>query len=443
MGTGAILLMGLGVLAVIFSYPIAGIITISGGAVLVGFSLIQNKWYNFFHSVKFCNADNEYPELLRQVKTDYGNDYIFSLPRGMNIDHFEKIKLSLEQYLNSKISIEYKDKTIIVKSSEVKLLERYSYKFVKTSHPMDLVIGYTATGMRTIRLDKHMLICGSTGWGKSVLENIIITNLILNNTSETIVVNLCDFSIKELGIYKNCNMVGRFVTERKGLNSLLEDLEKTCLGRLELFERSGVKDIDKYNMKNEKKLKYVVTFIDEFAQLDAKKDHDLFSMIQRLMALARATGIFFVICTQRPSIDILPGTIRANIDIRCCFHTTDESNSKIILDQAGAEKLTIKGRGLLRYNGGDLEEFQAMLLEEDEIEKLIKGAERELFMITERDKRIIEYLKTKEVDSKELHDKFFHEFTPQWANKRLKTLVDRGHIKRKKGVDDLFYVYYL
>lgn len=419
---------------------------ISGSLVIISYLVYsyKNKFDRFFRSIDFCNKDKTYPALLMKQKTEYGNDYTFSLPAGMNIEHWKKIQLSLEQYLNSRIRLEYKDNSIKVYSSEVKLNDLYPFKLIKSTHPCDIIIGFTGVGIKSIRLNKHMLICGSSGFGKSTLERAIITNLILNNNPENMVINLCDFSIRELAIFKKSNMVKFFATNAEELKEMLKTLKEESDGRFKLFEKNSVLDIEGYNAKSEKKLKYIVNFMDEISQLDHKKQAFILEELQRRMAIDRACGIFYCICTQRPSVDILPGSIRANIDIRVCFRTVDEGNSKIILDQSGAEQLTLPGRGLLRYNGGDLEEFHAMLLPENEAINLVKHTFREVeFVITDRDKRIIEHLKTKEADSKELHDLFFHDFSPQWANKRLKTLVDNGVIKRKKSFETGTFLYYL
>jgi S-DNA-T family DNA segregation ATPase FtsK/SpoIIIE len=332
------------------------------------------EWNNFFKSMKFYNADSLTPKYIRKVKTEYGTDYHFKLPQGMNSTHFEKIALSTEQFLNKKMQYEYKDGDMILHTYDTKLKDSYLYKEVKHElkvGSMEFILGYTVKGLRKAKLKSHWLICGTSGFGKSSLERLIIVMLMLFNKPSNLVMTMTDFKRNEMGIFKNSEFVKRFCTEMAEFKKLLEDLEQRAKERYALFEKENILDIDDYNKKHSKKLPYMVNVIDEIAQLEGNKK--MMSLLQKRVSYDRAAGIYYIICTQRPSVDLIPGSLKANIDNRVCFKTVDSTNSWIVLDdKEAAQYLTTPGRGLLRTAGEDLIEFQAPYLTSDEATELIK-----------------------------------------------------------------------
>lgn len=349
------------------------ILSIGGGAVTIIYTLYngKNDFDELFNGTKFWNADQEKPVMKKKVKTEYGHDYIFTIPPGLNIDHFTKIQLSMEQYLDSKVKIKYKDKTIIIKSYEFKLKDYYPFEVIPCE-PMEIVIGYTREGLKKIKLKSHMLICGASGFGKSTFERGMLVCLILNNKASSLILNLVDFKRNELGLFKYSKYVNTFAVDKQGLKELLARLEKEAIRRYDEFEKERVLDIERYN-KSHKRIPYVITVIDEIAQLEG--DKKMMAMLQKRISFDRAAGLLYVICTQRPSVDLIPGSVKANIDTRMCYHTVDSTNSWIVLDdKEAAQYLDTPGRGLLRIM--DLDEFQAMYISEDEVTELIKHTER-------------------------------------------------------------------
>jgi S-DNA-T family DNA segregation ATPase FtsK/SpoIIIE len=351
-------------------YTYSGLI--GAGVLATTYSIFstEDQFEKLFKSMKLMNAAGEVPKRLSKTKTEYGYDYIFSLPDGLNITHFTERKLSIEQSLNAKVKFEYDDKKMIMHYTPNILTDFYPFFPIPTSHPCEFNLGHTAEGLKNILLDRHMLIAGTSGFGKSTLELGIIVQFIRNNTPDTMILNLTDFKRCELGIFKDSNMVHSFCYTEKELEKLLIKLGKESERRYELFDSLKVKDIATYNANFTPKLKYIVNFYDEISQLEG--NDRILTHFQKRLAIDRGAGIYHILCTQRPSADLLPGRIKANLDIRIAFRCVDSTNSWIVLDQKEtAEYLTIKGRGLLKY-GGELEEFQAMYIKEDQAIELTK-----------------------------------------------------------------------
>ncbi|MGN0738703.1 MAG: DNA translocase FtsK [Treponema sp.] len=200
----------------------------------------------------------------------------------------------------------------------------------------------------------HLLIAGSTGSGKSVCVNSIILSILYKRSPNEVKLILVDPKIVELKLYNDIpHLLTPVITEpKKALQSL-----QYCLCEMErryaLLDGLGVRDIINYNKRVEErhiateKLPYIVVIIDEFADLMATTGKELESTIARLCAMSRAVGIHLVLATQRPSIDVITGLIKANIPSRIAFMVASKTDSRIIIDQVGAEKLL--GRGDMLY----------------------------------------------------------------------------------------------
>ncbi|MER3407215.1 MAG: hypothetical protein C4278_02245 [Patescibacteria group bacterium] len=197
----------------------------------------------------------------------------------------------------------------------------------------------------------HLLIAGTTGSGKSIFIHNIIISFLMKNTPETLNFILVDPKRVELIHYQNIPhlLLDPVVDLKKALtvfNWLVNEMEE----RYKLLEANGSRDIDSYNrrqiQKKEKILPRIVLIIDEMADLMVSYGSSIESLIIRLTQMARATGIHLVLATQRPSVDIVTGLIKANIPNRICFKVASQVDSRTVLDMAGAEKLIGSGDGL-------------------------------------------------------------------------------------------------
>jgi len=352
---------------------------ILGGYVLgLGMSLYgllnkDNIYDKFFESENMKNAKGVRPTLKKTIIKEYGYDVYFNLPSGMSLNDFtsKDTLLAFEQYLNAKVEFSYIDNSILGKVVTAKLERYYKYQYMVQDMPSKIVVGYSSTGIQVIDLADypHMLVAGGTGTGKSVSLRSIITNLILNWKKEDLVLNLIDFKKVELGIFKGSEIVNKFITTIAETDILLDEMESEAKKRFNMFECKGLLHIQKWNSKYKKqKLNYIINIIDEFAMMEDSKE--TLARLKKRLAFDRAAGIYYVIATQRPSYEILPGSLKANIITKLAFQTATAVNSEIILDETGAEKLRGKGNGLLKTD--KIVEIQTMFLDEDEAKKLIK-----------------------------------------------------------------------
>ncbi|MCR5189678.1 MAG: cell division protein FtsK, partial [Treponema sp.] len=200
----------------------------------------------------------------------------------------------------------------------------------------------------------HMLIAGATGSGKSVCVNSLILSILYKRSYQDVKMILVDPKVVELKLYNNIpHLLTPVITEpKKALQALkwaLCEMER----RYALLDQMGVRDISNYNQKIKdqkictEKLPYIVIIIDEFADLMATSGKELESVIARLTAMSRAVGIHLVLATQRPSVNVITGLIKANIPTRIAFMVASRTDSNIIIDTVGAEKLL--GRGDMLY----------------------------------------------------------------------------------------------
>ena len=226
----------------------------------------------------------------------------------------------------------------------------------------------------------HLLIAGSTGAGKSVCVNSMLLSILYKRSPEQVKLVLVDPKIVELKLYNDIpHLLTPVITEpKRALQSL-----QYCLCEMErryaLLDGMGVRNIISYNKKivekhiATEKLPYIVVIIDEFADLMATTGKELETTIARLAAMSRAVGIHLVLATQRPSVDVITGLIKANIPSRIAFMVASKMDSRIIIDQLGADKLL--GKGDMLYVGVTdpfPSRIQGTLVGDDEVERVVE-----------------------------------------------------------------------
>ncbi|HTX03861.1 MAG TPA: DNA translocase FtsK [Candidatus Acidoferrales bacterium] len=221
-----------------------------------------------------------------------------------------------------------------------------------TIPPLAMALGKDITGRPVIGdLGKmpHLLVAGATGSGKSVCLNTIIASLLVSATPKQVQLLMIDPKRVELIVYNGIpHLVTDVVTDPRMAAGALFDMTKKMDERYERFARAGVRKIEEYNAKfPDEPLPYVVIVIDELADLMLIAPAKVETTICRLAQLARATGIHLVVATQRPSVDVITGIIKANIPSRISFAVSSQIDSRTILDMPGAERLL--GRGDMLY----------------------------------------------------------------------------------------------
>lgn len=219
----------------------------------------------------------------------------------------------------------------------------------------------------------HLLVAGATGAGKSVCLNVIIASLLATCTPEQLQLLLVDPKRVELIEYNGIpHLIRDCIVDPKLAAGALYELTKEMDTRYERFARAGVRKIEEYNTENpDDRMPYIVVVIDELADLMLVAPTRVETSICRIAQLARATGIHLVVATQRPSVDVITGLIKANIPSRIAFAVSSQVDSRTILDMAGAERLL--GRGDMLFLPIDAPKpirVQGALVTSDEIERL-------------------------------------------------------------------------
>jgi DNA segregation ATPase FtsK/SpoIIIE, S-DNA-T family len=256
-----------------------------------------------------------------------------------------------------------------------------SEAFRRTRKPLTFALGQDVSG-HPIGADltalPHLLIAGTTGSGKSVCVNSILSCLLLHNTPDDLRLVLVDPKRVELTGYNGIpHLLSPVVVEMEKVIGALQWMTREMDRRYHRFAEVGARNIQDYNthMKNEgqKKLPYLVIVIDELADLMLLAPDETERTITRLAQLARATGIHLILATQRPSVDVVTGLIKANFPARVAFAVASNTDSRVILDQPGAERLL--GRGDMLYQSPDAPapvRLQGVFVSDSEIRNMVE-----------------------------------------------------------------------
>jgi S-DNA-T family DNA segregation ATPase FtsK/SpoIIIE len=255
-----------------------------------------------------------------------------------------------------------------------------SDSFRNIDSKLRLALGQDVAGQAVaadLALMPHLLIAGATGSGKSVCINSITCCLLLHNTPEDMRLIMVDPKMVELTIFNGIpHLLVPVVVEIERVVATLKWLTQEMDRRYRLFSSAGARHIEMYNemrmSRGEEKLPYVVVLIDELADLMMVAPDEAERYICRIAQLARATGIHLVLATQRPSVDVVTGLIKANFPARISFAVTSQVDSRVVLDTMGAEKLL--GRGDMLYMASDsskLVRLQGCFVSDTELQRLV------------------------------------------------------------------------
>ncbi|MDA5109708.1 DNA translocase FtsK [Brevibacillus thermoruber] len=256
-----------------------------------------------------------------------------------------------------------------------------SAKFREHPSPLAVALGMDIGGepiVADIKKMPHGLIAGATGSGKSVCINSIIVSLLYKATPEQVRLLLIDPKMVELAPYNHLpHLVTPVVTDAKQATAALkwavEEMEK----RYALFVDAGARDIERYNQTVDQPLPYIVIVIDELADLMMVSPQDVEECIIRIAQKARACGIHLLLATQRPSVDVITGNIKANVPTRLAFAVFSQVDSRTILDQSGAERLLGRGDMLFLESGVTPVRLQGNYVSDDEIERVTRAIKQQ------------------------------------------------------------------
>lgn len=258
----------------------------------------------------------------------------------------------------------------------VRLGSLISYPEFAQAGNLGFAIGRDVTGepvFANIEKMPHMLIAGATGSGKSIMLHSVLISLLYKNSPQTLRLVLIDPKRVELSAYNNLpHLIAPVVTQGKKALSVFKWAIAEMEKRYETLLKAGVRDIQSFNKKNNQDaMAYIVIVVDEMADLMAAYGRDVENAIVRLAQMARATGIHLILSTQRPSVEVITGLIKANITARIALQVASQIDSRTILDSAGAEKLL--GGGDLLFVSAELSKpkrIQGSYLSEEEIKKV-------------------------------------------------------------------------
>ncbi|OGG41283.1 hypothetical protein A3A21_03965 [Candidatus Jorgensenbacteria bacterium RIFCSPLOWO2_01_FULL_45_25b] len=261
-------------------------------------------------------------------------------------------------------------------AATVRLGSLLLYPEFHTAPPLTFALGRDVNGdpvFGDISKMPHMLIAGATGSGKSIMIQGMIISLLYKNSPEMLRMIMVDPKRVELSIYNDIpHLLTPVITENKksigALRWAIQEMER----RYQILMEAGSRDIKSYNNKIEEKLPYIVIVIDELADLMVSYGKEVEGSIIRLAQMARATGIHLVVSTQRPSVEVITGLIKANIPSRIALQVASQVDSRTILDSAGAEKLL--GNGDLLFTSAELSKprrVQGSFISEEELKKVI------------------------------------------------------------------------
>jgi S-DNA-T family DNA segregation ATPase FtsK/SpoIIIE len=289
---------------------------------------------------------------------------------------------------------------IEVPNSEVSLvalrgvMESEAFQRAKESFPLTIALGRDVSGQPVIAdlaLMPHLLIAGATGSGKSVCLSSILTSLLFQNSPARLRFLLVDPKMVELVHFNGLPHLAKpVVREVQKASFALRGVMKEMDRRYQEFAKAGIRNIEHYNSLCEKRgeepLPYIVVAIDELADLMMVDPDEIERLICRLAQLSRATGIHLIIATQRPSVDVVTGLIKANFPARICFAVSSQVDSRVVLDTAGAE--TLLGRGDMLYMAPDsssMVRLQGCFVSDEEIAKVVAFWQREVGISAEQE----------------------------------------------------------
>ena len=295
------------------------------------------------------------------------------ISRSMGVGAVRIAQIYGTQYLGVEVPNEQRE-TVTIRE----LLSNENFK--NTSSKIPLCIGKDISGnIEVIDLSKtpHLLVAGTTGSGKSVFINTLLASILYKFSPDDLRLILIDPKMLELSVYNDiAHLLTPVVTEPKKAILALKWVCKEMERRYSLMNEENTRSLEGFNEKSLEKLPFIVVFIDEMADLMMTAGKEVEHYVQRLAQMARACGIHVVMATQRPSVDIITGSIKANFPSRISFQVASKYDSRTVLGEIGAEQLLGNGDMLMSKNGGNIIRYQSAFISDNEVNKLIKEIKR-------------------------------------------------------------------
>ncbi len=295
------------------------------------------------------------------------------ISRSMGVGAVRIAQIFGTQYLGVEVPNDQRESVTIKE-----LLSDQNFK--STTHKIPICIGKDISGnIEVVDLSKtpHLLVAGTTGSGKSVFINTLLASLLYKFSPSQLRLILIDPKMLELSVYNDiAHLLTPVVTEPKKAIIALKWVCREMERRYSMMNEEGTRNLEGYNQKASEKLPYIIVFIDEMADLMMTAGKEVEHYVQRLAQMARACGIHLVMATQRPSVDIITGSIKANFPSRVSFQVASKYDSRTVLGEVGAEQLLGNGDMLMSKNGANLIRYQSAFISDSEVNKLISEIKR-------------------------------------------------------------------
>ena len=336
--------------------------------------LLENVFSDFNIEIKVVNVKLGPVVTLFEILPSAGTkintiiNLAGDISRSMGVGAVRIAQIYGTQYLGVEVPNLHREKVTIKE-----LLSNSN--FTNTSHKIPICIGKDISGnIEVIDLSKtpHLLVAGTTGSGKSVFINTLLASILYKFPPEDLRLILIDPKMLELSVYNDiAHLLTPVVTEPKKAIIALKWVCKEMERRYSLMNEENTRSLEGYNQKSLEKLPYILVFIDEMADLMMTAGKEVEHYVQRLAQMARACGIHLVMATQRPSVDIITGSIKANFPSRISFQVASKYDSRTVLGEIGAEQLLGNGDMLMSKNGANLIRYQSAFISDSEVNKLI------------------------------------------------------------------------
>ena len=359
---------------------------------LPAINLLEKK-----QSTKASTSKNPSPEFIEKILLDFGikgkikkvsngpvvSLYEFEPAPGIKVSKIISLSDDIARNTSSvstRVSIIPGRNTVGIeipnsKRDDVVLSEIIgSDSFQKKEIKLPIALGKSISGSAVVAdlaSMPHLLIAGTTGSGKSVCINTIISSLLFKHNPDICKLILIDPKMLELSSYEGIpHLLSPVITDAKKATAALSWTVKEMESRYKLMSSEGVRNIDGYNQKHKLKMPYIVVVVDEMSDLMLISSREIESYVQKLSAMARAAGIHIIMATQRPSVDVITGTIKANFPTRISFQVSSKIDSKTILGEQGAEQLLGKGDMLFMSSANKIFRIHGPYVSEGDLEKI-------------------------------------------------------------------------
>jgi S-DNA-T family DNA segregation ATPase FtsK/SpoIIIE len=372
---GALLIMVGEAAAAVLHKPAWRLLAAAGAGVMIQglldpYKLLKALFYGAGLTAKAQDGRTVFPRVIEEKPLPSGKELTLSLPLGLSGDDFERKELVLSHGLNAHVETEYQNGRIIMRVNEAGLRSKYAFHQMDLPGAVEIPIGHSRQGFISLAFSDQvsaLLVGGVPGSGKSVFLRQCLANLILAKDPSQLRLYLIDLKNGvEFAAFQNSRLVAGFAADERQALGVVSDLEQEMLARYRTLREAACVNITEYLAKGGT-MDYILCLCDEYANL--REFAEIQSKFDRLLRMSRAVGMYYILATQRPSSETLPGIIKSNVQATLAFACRNEVTSRILLDEGGAEEIEIQGRAI--YQTKKNQEVQVMYLSDEECRKLI------------------------------------------------------------------------